>query len=104
MVVCELKHSHADHDFAVGQVVCRMQALFELQPHRAWCYGVVGGGSWVEVLLFERVPTSTLFQIKRSEVLPFTCRADSEGLQLLVSLLHASPIQLGFKPAELESE
>ena len=103
--VCELKPSLVGEHYqeALGQVADRMQALFQLQPQRMWCYGVVGGSSSLEVLLFHRQdPGKGSFSIKHTGLLSFSCHADSDGFKLLASLLQATHQQLGFKHAEME--
>lgn len=101
--MCELKPflSPKYYHEALGQVSDRVQTLFQLQPQRMWCYGVVGGGSSLEVLLFQRLPGRAVLNIKRSGILPFNCYAGSDGLELLASLLQATHEQLGFKHAEM---
>jgi hypothetical protein len=80
--------------------MARVAALFFKQPHRMWCFAVVGDGTCLEVLLLERTSDTTYpDSVKRTGLLPFGWDGNSPGLRWLACLLSAPPARLGFKPS-----
>ncbi|CAG8634604.1 9682_t:CDS:2, partial [Paraglomus occultum] len=88
-------NSKTSHCEALGQLIDRFTTIFDLQKNRSFIIGAICGDSQVEFVWQNREKN-----IKRSDLLDLSFTSQTIGMNMLLNMVTASQMQLGYSPPE----